>query len=157
MSIDHMLDGADPRTAAEATLVLAEATVDDSGATDHERADARELIDLGVDELTARFTPEVAEDRSAPSSCAFVPSLTVFRDIDPVALASSVHGLDLGRVEEFYRAAEHSAATDVHASASRFWPRLSDSLPRDLDEASDRAVRARASDDADSTAGRDRD
>ncbi len=62
MSIDHLLDGADPVDAAHAAHIAAEATKDDPGATDAERTAARELLALSVDDLARRF---VVTDSSA--------------------------------------------------------------------------------------------
>lgn len=62
MSLDHLLDGADPRDAAEAAVIMANATVDDDEASENERSNARELIDLGVDELERRFQREMDEE-----------------------------------------------------------------------------------------------
>lgn len=56
MSIDHLLEDADPADAARAAHIAAEATKDDTGATDAERAAARELLALSVDDLARRFT-----------------------------------------------------------------------------------------------------
>lgn len=62
MSLDHFLDDADPRDAAEAAIIMANATVGDAAASEAERSDARELIELGVDELERRFQEDEAEE-----------------------------------------------------------------------------------------------
>lgn len=69
MPLDRLLEEAtSPADAAEAAQLMAAATVDDNGATEQQRSDARDILALSWEQLISRFAATPTAGQSPPSA-----------------------------------------------------------------------------------------
>ncbi|WP_206510379.1 hypothetical protein C5142_22860 [Rhodococcus sp. BGS-1C] len=74
MSIDHLLDDADPLDAAEAAHIMARATLEAADASDEDRQIAQELLALSVQDLAVEMSSGESAERESSSGPAAEPA-----------------------------------------------------------------------------------